>query len=282
MLEIKDNNKKSIKLTEEELKQVVKEASMNVIKEWGFPDVGFGDDYETPYGDLDDPRDVYADEKEGDIDYSWDEDAYMNDETPRRMKNHHDEMDKMASMRDKDAYWRNGELRNRDRMMDKWINGKADPEDIGDEWDDIHYESKEPIRVTESELKTIVKEAAIKLIKEYGDTPKGAYNVGKLAARQTFRDGDRHKGARTWCSSHSEFDDDRKSKQLYKAQSKGYEDGKKEFQNEEIEIKPENKGKFNATKKATGKSTEELKHSKNPLTRKRATFAQNAKKWAKK
>ena len=49
-----------------------------------------------------------------------------------------------------------------------------------------------------------------------------------------------------------------------------------------IKIKPENKGKFNATKKRTGKSTEELTHSKNPLTRKRAIFAQNAKKWKKK
>lgn len=48
---------------------------------------------------------------------------------------------------------------------------------------------------------------------------------------------------------------------------------------ENIDIKPENKGKFNATKKRTGKSTEELTHSKNPLTRKRAIFAQNAKKW---
>jgi hypothetical protein len=48
-----------------------------------------------------------------------------------------------------------------------------------------------------------------------------------------------------------------------------------------IHIKPENKGKFTATKKKTGKSTAELKHSKNPLTRKRATFAQNAKTWAK-
>lgn len=48
---------------------------------------------------------------------------------------------------------------------------------------------------------------------------------------------------------------------------------------ENIEIKPENKGKFNATKKRTGKSTEELTHSKNPLTRKRAIFAQNVKKW---
>lgn len=48
---------------------------------------------------------------------------------------------------------------------------------------------------------------------------------------------------------------------------------------ESIEIKPKNKGKFNATKKRTGKSTEELLHSKNPLTRKRANFAKNAKKW---
>lgn len=46
-----------------------------------------------------------------------------------------------------------------------------------------------------------------------------------------------------------------------------------------IHIKKENEGKFTATKKKTGKSTEELTHSKNPLTRKRAIFAQNAKKW---
>lgn len=46
-----------------------------------------------------------------------------------------------------------------------------------------------------------------------------------------------------------------------------------------IYINPENRGKFNATKKRTGKTTEELTHSKNPLTRKRAIFAQNAAKW---
>jgi len=46
-----------------------------------------------------------------------------------------------------------------------------------------------------------------------------------------------------------------------------------------IHIKKKNIGKFTATKKATGKSTEELTHSKNPVTRKRAIFAQNAKKW---
>ena len=34
-----------------------------------------------------------------------------------------------------------------------------------------------------------------------------------------------------------------------------------------IHIKKKNRGKFNALKKRTGKSTEELTHSKNPLTR---------------
>ena len=48
-----------------------------------------------------------------------------------------------------------------------------------------------------------------------------------------------------------------------------------------IKIKPENRGKFNATKKKTGKTTEELTHSKNPVTRKRAIFAQNTAKWNK-
>lgn len=44
-----------------------------------------------------------------------------------------------------------------------------------------------------------------------------------------------------------------------------------------IHINPENKGKFTATKERTGKSTEELTHSKNPLTRKRANFARMVK-----
>lgn len=47
----------------------------------------------------------------------------------------------------------------------------------------------------------------------------------------------------------------------------------------EIHIKPENRGKFTATMKKTGKTAEELSHSKNPLTRKRAQFAINARKW---
>lgn len=46
-----------------------------------------------------------------------------------------------------------------------------------------------------------------------------------------------------------------------------------------IKIDPKNRGKFNALKARTGKTTAELTHSPNPLTRKRATFAANAAKW---
>lgn len=46
-----------------------------------------------------------------------------------------------------------------------------------------------------------------------------------------------------------------------------------------IHINPKNKGKFTETMRKTGKSAEELSHSKNPLTRKRAVFALNARKW---
>ena len=50
-----------------------------------------------------------------------------------------------------------------------------------------------------------------------------------------------------------------------------------ELLSEEINIDPKNKGKFTATKKRTKKSTEQLTHSENPLTRKRANFARMAK-----
>jgi len=46
-----------------------------------------------------------------------------------------------------------------------------------------------------------------------------------------------------------------------------------------IHIKPENRGKFTETMRRTGKTAEELSHSSNSLTRKRAIFAINAKKW---
>ena len=58
--------------------------------------------------------------------------------------------------------------------------------------------------------------------------------------------------------------------------------GSMEEEKSTIHIKEKNKGKFNATKARTGKSTEELTHSSNPVTKRRAIFAQNAAKWNKK
>jgi hypothetical protein len=46
-----------------------------------------------------------------------------------------------------------------------------------------------------------------------------------------------------------------------------------------IHIKESHKGRFTAIKKKTGKTTEQLKHSKSPAVRKMATFASNAAKW---
>lgn len=50
------------------------------------------------------------------------------------------------------------------------------------------------------------------------------------------------------------------------------------FKHGGIYIKPENRGKFTATMKRTRKTAQELLHSKNPLTRKRAQFALNSRK----
>lgn len=253
-LENKDM-KKEIRLTEGELKTLVKEAATKILsetplnydidnfsgrwtksepsdEEWALADSRANGDY------LDDPfhvpnswdDDEWVDgDKDMENEYSWDLYHRMNNVGKSPLDHQHDIMDAAQNRRDHAAYWTDKDNERGRKLMDKWINGKRDTDELGDvdfSYDPYKYnESKEPLKITEAELKTIVKEAAIKLIKEYG---------------------------------------------------------KKEFQNEEIEIKPENKGKFNATKKATGKSTEELKHSKNPLTRKRATFAANAKKWAKK
>lgn len=52
-----------------------------------------------------------------------------------------------------------------------------------------------------------------------------------------------------------------------------------EFKYGGIHIKKKNKGKLTATAKKTGKSFSELAHSKNPLTRKRAQFALNSRKF---
>ena len=69
------------------------------------------------------------------------------------------------------------------------------------------------------------------------------------------------------------------NKLVFQKLSKAAKKERKNFY--DIKINPENIGKFTATKKRTGKTTEELTHSKNPLTKKRAVFAENAARWSK-
>ena len=49
--------------------------------------------------------------------------------------------------------------------------------------------NKELIRLTESDLHNIVKEAVKSIIKEYGETPEGQRKLGGLHARKVLRNG---------------------------------------------------------------------------------------------
>jgi hypothetical protein len=117
------------------------------------------------------------------------------------------------------------------------------------------------ITLTEAELNQVVKEAAISLIQEY--TQKQANTKGFIKSTH----GNRSQPKRNQKQAKGSFGE--REKKLLKQMGKEVD--------ESIDIDPKNKGKFTATQKATGKSTEELCHSKNPLTRKRANFAKMAK-----
>ena len=297
-LENKDM-KKEIRLTEGELKTLVKEAATKILSETplnydidnfsGRWNKNMPDDYidGESEGYFDDPNrksdieydlDDYASE-EGDTrpmkdienDYSWG----LHDNQPIAQSPESEyamstkagvpfDVDKAISMRNRGNNWTDRELRHGGRVMDKYVHGKYDGEDVGDAWDDLHYESKEPMKVTESEVKELVREAAMQIINEY--TQKQANTKGFI--RSTHGHGDVSKRRK-------------KATPEERAEARrrlGIPEPEKVAE-ESIDIDPKNKGKFTATKKATGKSTEELTHSKNPLTRKRAIFAQNAKKW---
>ena len=88
----------------------------------------------------------------------------------------------------------------------------------------------------------------------------------------------------------SEFKQRMQSLKSYREQNpgKGYWDWRAELENTEdipeykdggIHIKPENRGKFTALKKRTGKSASWFKEHGTPSQKKMATFALNAKKW---
>jgi len=297
------NMSKQMRLTEAELKQVVKEAAIKILSEtplnydidnfsgrwtkpnnWNVPntDLTSGEEYFDDEGYLDDPykkneiEDALKDDewewgKDMDLKgaenyYSWD--RFDGKPIAQGLDPYYKvgkgavgrEVDDAISRSNRENDWSDRELMNGYRMMDKWVNGKRDTDDIGDAWDDIHYESKKPMKVTEAELKQIVKEAAINLISEY--TQKQANTKGFIRSTHGHR-----KGYKRQATPEERAEARRRL---------GIPEPEK-VEEESIDIDPKNKGKFTATKKATGKSTEELTHSKNPLTRKRANFAKMAK-----
>lgn len=296
VLEVK-NMSKQVRLTEAELKQIIKETATKILAEtplnydidnfsgrWSknMPDdyidgesEGYFDD-PNKKGDIEYDLDDYASE-EGDTrpmkdienDYSWG--LYDNQPIAQSPESEYAmstkagvpfDVDKAISMRNRGNNWTDRELRHGGRVMNKYVHGKYDGEDVGDAWDDLHYESKEPMKVTESEVKELVREAAMQIINEYNQRMANT----KRFVRSTHGHGDaskRRKGATP-----EERAETRRRLGIPELEK---------VTEESIDIDPKNKGKFTATKKATGKSTEELTHSKNPLTRKRANFAKMAK-----
>lgn len=297
VLEVK-NMSKQVRLTEAELKQIIKEAATKILsetplnydidnfsgrwtksepsdEEWALADSAANGDY------LDDPfhepnswdDDEWIDgDKDMENDYSWD--RFENKPMAPGLDNSYlagkksipRDIDSAIAQRNRKNNWSDGELRHGRRMMDKWVKGQRDNEDLEDGWDDIQYthrfEGKKPVKVTESELKTIVREAAMQLINEYNQRMANT----KRFVRSTHGHGDVSKRRK-------------KATPEERAEARrrlGIPEPEK-VEEESIDIDPKNKGKFTATKKATGKSTEELTHSKNPLTRKRAIFAKMAK-----
>jgi len=209
-----ENENRQIKLSEAELKQVVKEAAMKILSEtplnydvdnfsgrWTKTEPS---DEELALADsrangdyLDDPfhapnnwdDDDWVDgDKDMENDYSWSLYHRMNNVGKSPIDRQHDIMDAAQNRRDHAAYWTDKDNERGRKLMDKWINGKRDTDELGDvdfSYDPYKYnESKRPMKVTETELKQVIKEATIKLINEIGDTPKGREALMRLSGRR--------------------------------------------------------------------------------------------------
>jgi hypothetical protein len=289
VLESKNMNKQ-MSLTEAELKQVVKEAAMKILSEtplnydidnfsgrWNKSEpsdeelaladsAANGDYLDNPFNppnSWDDDEWMDGD-KDMENDYSWGLYHRMNNVGKSPVDRQHDIMDAAQNRRDHAAYWTDRDNERGNRLMNKWVDGKRDLDDLEDadfSYDPYKFNESKILKLSESELKQAVKEAAISLIQEY--TQKQASTKGFI--KSTY--GHRSQPIRKQKPAKGSFGE--REKKLLKQMGKEVD--------ESIDIDPKNKGKFTATKKATGKSTEELTHSKNPLTRKRANFAKMAK-----
>lgn len=220
------NMNKQIKLTESELKQVVKEAAMKVLsetplnydvdnfsgrwnksepsdEEWALADSAANGDYlDNPFNppnSWDDDEWIDGD-KDMENDYSWDLYHRMNNVGKSPVDHQHDIMDAAQNRRDHAAYWTDRDNERGSRLMSKWVDGKRDLDDLEDadfSYDPYKYnESKKSMRVTEAELKQVVREAAMRVISEmstaerekrlqkqmsWRDFEKGHDDIGKLS-----------------------------------------------------------------------------------------------------
>lgn len=209
-----ENENRQIKLSEAELKQVIKEAAIRILSEtplnydvdnfsgrWNKSEpsdeelaladsAANGDYLDNPFNppnSWDDDEWVDGD-KDMENDYSWDLYHRMNNVGKSPIDRQHDVMDAAQDRRDHAAYWTDRDNERGNRLMNKWVNGERSLDDLEDadfSYDPYKYnESKEPMKVTEAELKQVIKEATIKLINEIGDTPKGREALMRLSGRR--------------------------------------------------------------------------------------------------
>jgi hypothetical protein len=207
--------KNQIKLTEAELKQVIKEATMKVLaetelyydvdnfsgrwtkpKNWNVPnsDLTSGEEFFDDEGYLDDPykkdeiEDALKDDewewgKDMDLKgaenvYSWDRfdgkpiaqglDPYYQvgkGAVPREVDDAIDRR-KHGTRKKPGTDWTDRELYHGDKVMNNWVQGKRTPEEMGDSWAAMHAEGKKPIKITESSLKGIIKEAVLNILND--------------------------------------------------------------------------------------------------------------------
>ena len=131
--------KKLVRLTESDLHRIVKKSVKRELKE-GFEDYDvFMHNYNDAMSDYyaDDPRDYYPDGKEGDIEYSWDEFAYENGNTPKATKYRQGLMNDMQFNRNLKKYWTKRDNERGKELMKKWVNGKRSLDDLDDAEFDI-------------------------------------------------------------------------------------------------------------------------------------------------
>ena len=293
---------REIKLTEGELKTLVREAATKILSEtplnydidnfsgrWtksepsddelALADSAANGDY------LDDPfhepnswdDDEWIDgDKDMENDYSWD--RFNHKPIAQGIEPYYKvgkgavprEVDDALTMKNKQGNWSDRELRNRDRMMGKWLKGERTPEEIGDAWDDVRFEGKEPMSVTEDELKQLVREASMQIINEYNN---------KMAKVKRFIRSTHGKGKRREATPEERAEARRRL---------GIKEPEK-TEEESIEIKPSKEGTFTAAATKHGKSVQGFasqvlnnKDDYSPAMVKKANFARNAKKWNKK